>query len=389
MAKAPETPETGSRRRRNRWAVLAVTTAVFVGMLLLLEQIPNLYDTDSYYHLAVARRYWDEGLRGGLPRARQSVMAAGFGDKELLFHLLLVPFVKLGGTGGGKLAVAVFATLLALQVARLSVRAVGPWGALVPLWLLLTAFDLTNRLLRLRPEALSVLLLLVGAELAAAGRYRLLGALALIFAYSHTAWHTLPLLCGLWFLLQGLRSRRWDWHLVAYPLLGCSLAVILHPRVLWSVRGVDNLFTLVPGANRAFVLDWETAPLPAGAESATTPSTPYPRAETERGRALEGFVDFRRLSGKEPCRVFSHVERTPGPAEIDYEFAPYGGGVLAVDGQPIVSLETPLKAVLGRGAIAPVHLAAGSHTFTVRTCMDGRWGGFYLHRVQSPGRLNR
>ncbi len=633
MQQPPASSQAGASDRRARWAILLVTLSVFAGMLALLRQIPNLYDTDSYFHLAVAREYWDQGIRGGLPWARQSVMAAGFGDKELLFHLLLIPFVKLGGTAGGKLAIAVFASLLALQIARLAVRALGVLGALVPLWLFLTAADLVNRLLRLRPETLSVLLLLIAVELAAARRYRLLALLALLFTYTHTAWHTLPLLCALRFLQLGLRERHWDWRLVAHPLAGCGVALVIHPhfphnllvwwmqnvdhfliplpdagaefspnairyafelnagwwlgllllwgartpgrdateqegrmagflglgtfvfallfalisrfatylvpfatlallfelrrrgrtvsawvalpwrgrlplaagfallllsvplgvssmrdaltaagafergregdaarlgrdipegarvaatwgeadyyaywapqarylnvldpvfmarwrprvyeislavfdgsepdvpltvatdldsdsvvlmqaerrtvgqrlmadpRVRWSQRGIDSLFTIGAGNNRGFLLDWQTAPLPLGASSPTAAMVPYPRAADERAQALEGFVDFRRLSGGDPCRVFAHEVDVAEPTTRSYEFAPYGRGVLSCDGAPVVGVQSDPRAILGRGVILSLRLARGHHTLSVQTCREGRFGGFYL-----------
>jgi hypothetical protein len=633
MEESGVSPQAVGRDRHECWAVLAVTVVVFCGLLLLLANTPNLYDSDSYYHLAVARKYADEGLRGGLPWARQSVMAKGFGDKELLFHLLLIPFVKLGGTTGGKLAIAMLVALLAAQISRLSVRATGPWGALVPLWLLLTAVDFPNRLLRLRPETLSCLLLLVTVELAVTRRYRLLGLVALLFTYSHTAWQTLPVLCLLWLLQLGLSERRWEWHLLAYPLLGCGLALILHPqfphnllvwwvqnvdryrislpdaggefgpnelrtalevnagwwlglwflwraakpaadasepeqrlagflglatvgfgilfaimsrfatyfmpigtlallfelrrrglrvsrhialpirghlpllvgfaslalllpanvadiratlyragalrpgrealgeafgrvvpsgarvattwaetefyvywapharylnvldpgfmalrnrrnystslavfagsepdvplkvatdldsdyvalfmaeqrpvglrlaadpRVKWSHRNLDNLFAILPDANRAFGLDWMTAPMAPTSGAPEAPMTIYPRADSERARATEGFVDFRRLPPGPSCRVFAHDVAIPKDVELTYEFAPYGSGSLSIDGRLLVDIGSPLRAVLGRGASLPVRLNAGSHTFTVRTCVEGEYGGFYL-----------
>src|SRR5207249_2037490 len=108
--------------------------------------------TDSYYHLAAARLYAHEGLVKDLPWARFSALGQGFGDKEVLFHLLLVPFARLADPVlGGKLALALLNGAVAAALAAWALRALGTWGVLVPLWVMGTATDFTLRTLRLRP----------------------------------------------------------------------------------------------------------------------------------------------------------------------------------------------------------------------------------------------
>ena len=85
----------------------AVLTGWFVLLALFLSRQPLLYDNDSYFHLAVARTYAEAGPVDRLEAVRFSVMEDGFGDKELLFHLLLVPFtVWLDPVFGGQLFLA-------------------------------------------------------------------------------------------------------------------------------------------------------------------------------------------------------------------------------------------------------------------------------------------
>jgi hypothetical protein len=238
-------------------AVVAAALITFAGVAWILAPLPNLFDVDSYYHLAVARKYAQEGLRSGLPWARFSVMAEGFGDKELLFHVLLVPFARGDGDAGGKLAIALFNLAIAALVARLAVRAIGPWGLLVPVWLLFSAGDYVSRLLPLRPEALSLIELLVAVELAAGRRYRVLGLLAVVLTLSHTAFQLLPILCAAWFLVDGLRQRRWEWALPAYAVLGIVVGLFIHPHfphnvVVWYAQNVLHLRLPLPDAGKEF-----------------------------------------------------------------------------------------------------------------------------------------
>ncbi|HVS14410.1 MAG TPA: hypothetical protein VMV46_10815 [Thermoanaerobaculia bacterium] len=231
---------------RHPLAPLLVGLAFGAGALWFALTSEVLYDTDAYYHLAIADLYATEGQVESLPWLRASVLGDAFGDKELLFHWLLAPFAagerpELGGRVALALLIAAVATLLA----ALGRRAIGPWGlALAPL-VLLGSIATLDRLIRLRPELLSLLLLVAATLCAARGRDRLLGLVALVYTLSYTAFHALIGLCGLWWLQQGLMRRRWRWQLLLYPIAGVGLGLVLHPDlpdnlVLWKVQNVDH-----------------------------------------------------------------------------------------------------------------------------------------------------
>jgi hypothetical protein len=220
---------------------------LFLGALLgfgwLFAQLPTLPDTDSYYHLAIGRAYAAHGLIDGLPWARFSLMFDGFGDKELLFHLLLAPFGG-WGTAGGRWALAALNAATVTALAGLGRRLIGPAGWLVPLVVYAGSLDFLGRAIRLRPESLALLLFLAATYCAATRRYRLLGAVALAFTLSYTAFHALLGLCLLFAVATWLRERRLDWPAVLYPTLGAGLGLIAHPHfphnlLVWKVQSID------------------------------------------------------------------------------------------------------------------------------------------------------
>ncbi len=208
--------------------------------------LPVLYDVDSYYHLAAARAYAEPGSLHELPWARFSLMHEGFGDKELLFHWILVPFASgMDPADGGRLALALFNAGLAALLAWLGMGlAASAWGALLPLGLLLASAELDWRLVRLRPELLALLLFLLAVAAAGRRHYRLLGVVAFVFALSYTAFQALLGLAGLLFLWRGWARRKWDWELVLYPVLGVGLGLVIHPQFpanlhVWWVQNVE------------------------------------------------------------------------------------------------------------------------------------------------------
>ncbi len=201
---------TSDRERTLAWAGPAATfvlALIFFGALF--TRFPVLYDTDSYYHLAIARAYARHGIIDSLPWAQLSLLHE-LGDKEVLFHLLLAPLSDTANaTAGGRIGLALLNALVAAAIAFLGVRAVGRWGLIAAPLLYLCSLDFLSRMIRLRPEILSLLLLLGVTWCAARGRYRWLGALAALYALSYTAFHALLGLCGAWFVQQWwARGRR-------------------------------------------------------------------------------------------------------------------------------------------------------------------------------------
>ncbi len=231
--------------RRQPWigpAVVFALSLVFFGALF--HQFPVLYDTDSYYHLAIARAYHRHGIIDSLPWAQLSLLHE-FADKELLFHLALAPTADTAEpTAGGRWMLAGFNALVVAALAFLGQQAIGRWGLLTPLLLYAGSLDFVSRMIRLRPEILSLLLMLVATWCAANRRYRWLGLVAGLYTLSYTAFQALLGLCGAWFAQQLWGRGRREWSLILYPILGVALALLLHPHfphhlAIWKVQNFD------------------------------------------------------------------------------------------------------------------------------------------------------
>lgn len=220
----------------------ALFVVYFCLIAALVIPAPVLYDSDSYYHLAVARLYASDGVMAKIPWARMSLIGEG-GDKDLLFHVALMPFARYGAAGG-RVALALINALLATIIGVVAMRALGLVGAMVPLWLWIAAPPFLGRVLRLRPElfALAIILLAVvpshayGDEPPGKRRGLFLGLLAWTFTLSYTAFHVFLLLCVLWWIQ--------DRYPIHYPFLGTILGLAIRPHPaanlrLWWVQNVE------------------------------------------------------------------------------------------------------------------------------------------------------
>ncbi|HEX6097006.1 MAG TPA: hypothetical protein VF432_11830 [Thermoanaerobaculia bacterium] len=239
-------------------AVFAAGFFVFAFLFLAAPVIP---DADSYFHLAVAREYAAHGYLDALPWARFSVLGETYGDKELLFHYLLVPFVTVTDAAtGGRLALALLNAAFAAAMTFFAARALGWWSVAVPVWLYVAAPMLTFRLIRLRPELLALLLLLAFIHAAASRRVRWVAVLAAAFALSYTAFHVIVGLPVLW-LVFTIRER--DWKLPLAATVGAAAGLLAHPgfpsnlRIWW----IQNVLFFVEKSRLDVGTEIEAAPL--------------------------------------------------------------------------------------------------------------------------------
>jgi len=227
----------------SRIAAALFFAAALILFALFFFRMPVLWDSDSYYHLAVARLYGTEGLTAHIPWARFSLLSNG-GDKELLFHIILIPFAKwLPPTIGGRVALALLNALIATIIALLAARAIGAVGFLIPLWLCVAAPPFFARIVRLRPELLALLLIVIAIPVAAQRRARLLGILALLFTLGYTAFHVFLALCLVWAVIDR-RPRLFVW-----PLAGTIAGLIARPHPIanlqiWYVQNVAFFFNV-------------------------------------------------------------------------------------------------------------------------------------------------
>jgi len=80
-------------------------TAVFLVVAGLLHlMVPTFFDSDTAYHLAVARLTSEHGILHSFPWTPFSWLAEHYADKEFLFHVLLLPVAGLDPPTASRIA---------------------------------------------------------------------------------------------------------------------------------------------------------------------------------------------------------------------------------------------------------------------------------------------
>ncbi|MCK6503187.1 hypothetical protein L6R53_07290 [Myxococcota bacterium] len=212
------------------WGILFALLACFGAAGLLHGMQPMPRDADAAYHYAVVQLIGEHGMLEAFPWERFSIVRDRYSDKELLFHLVHLPWRGLGyersvqvvgGLLGGLWLLATWAILARERVAR-------AW-----LWPLVSVAASSYFLVRFslfRPHLLAVPLTLLVAWAATRQRLRLLFALAVVYPLAYHAFH------ALWVALVLIEGVRWlstgrpAWRPAAALLAGNTLGLLLHPH---------------------------------------------------------------------------------------------------------------------------------------------------------------
>jgi len=203
---------------------------VFVAMLALylpLQQSTGFADPDALYHLKIAELTAAHGPVREFIWMPYSTLAASFADHHFLYHVALIPFIKiLGSLHGIKFATAVFAAA-AIAALAWALRYVGVRYAALFALLAGIMNPLAFRIGLSKASALGVLLLVVGLAFAIKRRPWPLFAVAFIYVWTHGSW---PALLGLGTIAIIMMS--WNgklistFHVLRSSLLALWLGVI-------------------------------------------------------------------------------------------------------------------------------------------------------------------
>jgi hypothetical protein len=211
-------------------AAAAVALAVFAW---LQGTFPYLYDGDSYFHVRAAQQLAEHGIQHTFPQAAFSTWSQRYSDKDLLFHVLLVPFVRTGDAqaqiaAGKRAAIALDALVLAALAAAL----IGLRIRFGPVWialLCLSHFTLQLYFLPVRPHLLSHALFLLELWALLRGRWVGLLALSALHTWSHSSFVLVPALALAQIVACVLSRERPPWKPLAASVVGIGLATLLHP----------------------------------------------------------------------------------------------------------------------------------------------------------------
>ncbi len=212
-------------------AASAVTALAFTGVLGWLHLAePGLVDGDSYYHTRAAQQLAEHGVRKQFPQAAFSTWSDHYSDKDFLFHVLLIPFVRDEDAlvRGGKWAALCGASLVlggfTFTLTVLCIR----FGAV---WIALFMFSdaMLQIMLKTRPDLLAMTLFPFEVLCLLTSRWKTLGALSAAHTLGHSSFVLVPFLSLAHGVAHALLGLSWPRRGLVATVAGIGVATICHP----------------------------------------------------------------------------------------------------------------------------------------------------------------
>jgi len=227
---------TGINQRRSLWSTawlqgLLLFVVCLVPLVRLIFATPGFVGNDDYYHTRISSEIIEQKrLALDFPWLPQTILSEDrFVDHHLLFHLYLAPWVVLEDIQGAKLATAVIAAGV-FVAAWGFLRGVGVrYPAVWTVALFGVSSPFLYRMLMIRTQGASLLLLIVALHVLFQKHYRVLLPLGFAYAWLYDGFVLLPAFAVLYGVAQAITERRLVWRPLVYSGLGVVLGLLINP----------------------------------------------------------------------------------------------------------------------------------------------------------------
>ena len=158
--------------------IIVVLTAI---LFTIFQSTGTFADPDSFYHAKISLLLADQGVVQEFPWAHYTTLAENYADQHFLYHVFLVPFVKVFDPLIGLKVATVILGILLMLIFYFVLRSFNVRWPLFYTLLLLAINPFTFRMNLGKANAISLILLLIGFSLAAHYRWRWLAFLSFLY----------------------------------------------------------------------------------------------------------------------------------------------------------------------------------------------------------------
>lgn len=211
--------------------LLIFIVATFFYIFLFNGRMPMLSGEDSYYHLGMAKFIVNHGVVQKFPYLFYTTLHQNFVDHHLLFHLLLIPFVKLfGDFVGAKLLIILSLAILYLFlyfIFQLNDLKLAFLYSLVLLFVMPS--DFYFRMNFIRVEAPSLLFMILIFWSIKKMNFPALGILAFLFPWLYGGSVFLPIIIICHVLSSLLANEKVNYRILTMSAVGFLMGIIVNP----------------------------------------------------------------------------------------------------------------------------------------------------------------
>jgi hypothetical protein len=221
-----------SEESRGRLILILSIGCAFLYVVFLQFMSPSFYDPDSYYHIAVSDFIRHYGLRYPFDWAQFSVFKTNFSDKDILPHILNLPFLFFTNNLvlAGKYAFILYAGLFFWAYVAI-LRKYLPYSLAAGFLLLLfTSSSFTVYFLQLRPFTIANILMILGIYFLIRKIFIGVFIVSLLYTWSHISFLTLIVFALVCEMLRSRFEQEFFLKNIYAATAGVVVASLLHPN---------------------------------------------------------------------------------------------------------------------------------------------------------------
>ena len=221
------------------WTLFSIFCAILCFTYLLFAY-PSLFDPDSYYNIAISNFIRDTGFRYEFRWTTFSVFNGSFADKDLLLHIVILPFLYITADPllAGKFAILFSVAMLLLAYAFILRKYLPDIAASLFLLLPITSWIFSAYLLQLRSVTLSNILAMLGIYSIINRKLFYVFVLSLIYSLTHASFFMLIIFAFVCEALRTLFDEGFCTKTILLVMLGSAVGLAAHPNF------PNNLFLL-------------------------------------------------------------------------------------------------------------------------------------------------
>lgn len=225
--------------KNNKLAKIYIALFVVVFIFLYSFQTPQvLPDPDSFYHARIAVMIGEQGIIQDFPFLQFTTLNSGFIDQHFLYHVLLIPFVKIfDPLLGVKIAQTVITSFFIVVFYWFLKQEKIKWPFLWVTVLIINA-PLIFRLLLIKTNSLSLIFLVFGCYFLFNQKYKYLFVLCYLYVLTYGGWPLILLFTFFYVLSRIIKKQKsfkqinvsyQNYKLIFASIGGLLMGLIINP----------------------------------------------------------------------------------------------------------------------------------------------------------------
>jgi hypothetical protein len=221
------------KKRVPELAVLFSVIILLTGLIAVFHYVsPYLYGPDSHYHVALSSVMAEKGLHFPFRWAQFSTFSTSFADKDLILHLVTLPFVYFIGDKmlAGKAAVIFLCFLFFTSFAYVLKKFLPTKLVIIALFLPFLSSYFAVYLIKLRPAIIVNIITVLSLYFLITKKWIRVGILSLLYPLAHISFPLIVFFALICEIVRYIYHKEFFIRNLTASLIGINLGLILHPH---------------------------------------------------------------------------------------------------------------------------------------------------------------